>query len=78
MGKGQCGQCAAERRVMIAHNVKELDNYIACDDETLSEIVVPCLVSENLGESGSESGEKVLRTVLDIDSDRIGTFDAED
>jgi putative methionine-R-sulfoxide reductase with GAF domain len=26
---------------MIAHNVKELDNYIACDDETQSEIVVP-------------------------------------
>ncbi len=62
---------------MIAHNVKELENYIACDDETLSEIVVPCLVSENLGESGSD-GEKVLRTVLDIDSDRIGTFDEED
>jgi L-methionine (R)-S-oxide reductase len=44
MGKGQCGQCAAERRVLIAKNVKELDNYIACDDETLSEIVLPCFV----------------------------------
>jgi GAF domain-containing protein len=34
LGKGQCGQCAAEERVMIAQNVKLLDNYIACDDDT--------------------------------------------
>ncbi len=53
---------------MIAHNVKELENYIACDDETLSEIVLPCFIGE----------EKKLRTVLDIDSDRIGTFNEED
>ena len=61
MGKGQCGQCASEKKVMIAKNVKELDNYIACDDETLSEIVVPCFVGS----------EKKLRTVLDIDSPNI-------
>ncbi len=48
---------------MIAYNVKELDNYIACDDETQSEIVVPCFIGET------------LRTVLDIDSADIGTFD---
>jgi L-methionine (R)-S-oxide reductase len=55
---------------MIAHNVKELDNYIACDDETLSEIVVPCFIGE--GE------QRRLRTVLDIDSPNIGTFDETD
>jgi L-methionine (R)-S-oxide reductase len=55
---------------MIAHNVKELDNYIACDDDTQSEIVLPCFVG-----SGSE---RKLRTVLDIDSPHIGTFDNED
>ena len=45
-GKGQCGQCAAEERVMIAYDVKKLDNYIACDDDTQSEIVLPCFVNE--------------------------------
>ena len=44
---------------MIAKNVKELENYIACDDDTQSEIVLPCFVGEG----------KKLRTVLDIDSD---------
>ena len=34
LGKGQCGQCASEERVMIAYDVKKLDNYIACDDDT--------------------------------------------
>ena len=53
---------------MIAKNTKELENYIACDDETLSEIVLPCFVGE----------EKKLRTVFDIDSPHLGTFDEED
>jgi GAF domain-containing protein len=65
VGKGQCGQCASERRVMIAKNVKELENYIACDDDTQSEIVLPCFIG----------AEKKLRTVLDIDSDQLETFD---
>jgi len=55
---------------MIAYNVKELDNYIACDDDTQSEIVLPC-------STGSGDSRK-LRTVLDIDSPHIGTFDADD
>ena len=55
---------------MIAKNVKELDNYIACDDETLSEIVLPCFVGN--------SDCRVLRTVLDIDSPNLATFNDED
>lgn len=46
LGKGQCGQCAAEERTMIAYDVKKLDNYIACDADTQSEICVPCFVTE--------------------------------
>lgn len=30
---------------MIAHDVKTLDNYIACDDDTQSEIVLPCFMT---------------------------------
>lgn len=51
---------------MIAENVKLLDNYIACDDDTQSEIVLPCFV------------EKKLRTVLDIDSPKLAMFNEED
>ena len=40
-GAGQCGLCAQERRTLIAEDTKKLTNYIACDDDTRSEIVVP-------------------------------------
>jgi len=82
LGKGQCGQCAAEERVMIAYDVKTLDNYIACDDDTQSEIVLPCFISEDegSGDAGGTGGAKArrLRTLLDIDSTRVGNFDEED
>ena len=66
MGSGQCGQCAAETRTLIAYDTKQLENYIACDDFTRSEIVVPCMQ------------DGVIRTVLDIDSPNVGTFTEED
>lgn len=82
LGKGQCGQCAAEERVMIAYDVKTLDNYIACDDDTQSEIVLPCFISEDecSGDAGGTGGAKArrLRTLLDIDSTVVGNFDEED
>jgi putative methionine-R-sulfoxide reductase with GAF domain len=97
-GKGQCGQCAAEERVMIAHDVSKLDNYIACDDDTKSEICLPCFQTvyeadpdededeeDFTGDAGGTGGaskkkKKVrkFRTLLDIDSVDIGTFDEED
>jgi putative methionine-R-sulfoxide reductase with GAF domain len=75
---------------MIAYDVSKLENYIACDDDTQSEIVVPCFVTvdeddddEFMGESGGTGGSKKrkvrkLKTVLDIDSTRVGNFDEED
>ena len=67
LGKGQCGLCAATRETQILVDVSKCDNYIACDSETQSEIVLPCF-----GHDGN------LRTVLDIDSPLIGDFDEED
>ena len=49
---------------MIAHDTKQLENYIACDMHTRSEIVVPCC--------RKETGK--ICTVLDIDSPNVGTF----
>lgn len=78
---------------MIAYDVKTLDNYIACDDDTQSEIVLPCFqtVEEHVieeedfsgdagGTGGSSQKKKVrkLRTLLDIDSTIVGNFDEED
>ena len=42
MGKGQCGLCAETQKTQILKDTRKAENYIACDDETLSEIVVPC------------------------------------
>lgn len=52
---------------MIAVDTKELDNYISCDDNTRSEIVLPVL-----NKDGS------FRTQLDIDSPDVATFNLDD
>lgn len=52
---------------MIAIDTKELENYIACDDNTRSEIVLPVL-----NKDGS------FRTQLDIDSPNVATFNLDD
>jgi len=66
MGKGQCGQCAQEKKTLILKDVKEAKNYIPCDEDTQSEIVVPCFK------------DGVFRTVFDLDSPNVGEFDEED
>jgi putative methionine-R-sulfoxide reductase with GAF domain len=91
LGHGQCGLCAKDEKVMIAHDVSKLDNYIACDDDTKSEIVLPCFLSTSdaeeddedecsgdAGGTGSATKKRKLRTLLDIDSIHIGTFDETD
>ena len=66
-GAGQCGLCALNKKTYIAVDTKELDNYIACDDDTRSEIVIPVL-----NKDGS------FRTQLDIDSPEVATFNLDD
>jgi len=63
-GKGVCGVCASKEKVIIVKDVSTLDNYIACDSQTRSEIVVPYFSSE---------GE--FKAVLDIDSTEFAAFD---
>ena len=104
LGKGQCGLCASEERVMIAYDVKKIANYIACDDDTQSEIVLPCFITEEdttsnvvgegegdeeeeefNGDAGGTGGaarskatRRRMRTMLDIDSVKVGSFNEED
>ena len=65
IGKGQCGQCVTDCVTLIAFDTKKLENYIPCDMFTRSEIVVPCMDSEN---------PSTFRTMLDIDSVFVGQF----
>ena len=40
-GKGLCGSCWDQNQVRLENDVTTCNNYIACDLETKSEIVIP-------------------------------------
>ncbi len=66
-GRGVCGTAAATKRTVIVEDVSRFPGHIACDPNSKSEIVVP--VFDRGG---------ALIAVLDVDSDRLNAFDAED
>lgn len=66
-GKGVCGTAAATRTTQIVPDVSAFPGHIACDGRSASEIVVPVF--------DAAGG---LLAVLDLDSDRLGTFDDAD
>ena len=65
-GTGVCGTAWKERRAVIVPDVEQFPGHIACSSESKSEIVVPVF-----------KNDKVVG-VLDIDSDRLNTFDETD
>ena len=65
-GTGVCGVCAAQLRTIIVPDVAEFPGYIACDDHTRSEIVVPVI------------RDGALLAVLDVDSTELDDFDEVD
>jgi len=66
IGKGVCGSAALQRKSIIVKDVKLIDNYISCHDETRSEIVIPIIINDN------------LYGVLDIDSLVVDRFSDND
>lgn len=66
-GRGVCGDAAAGGKTVIVGDVDKYPGHISCDARSKSEIVVPVF-----GKRGD------LIAVLDIDSDRLNAFDAED
>ena len=66
-GRGVCGSAAAESETQIVPDVEKYPGHITCDARSRSEIVVPVF-----GQQGD------LIAVLDVDSDRLNAFDAED
>ena len=65
-GKGVCGTSWKERKTLVVEDVEQFPGHIACSSESKSEIVVPLI----------KQGEVV--GVLDIDSERLATFDQTD
>jgi L-methionine (R)-S-oxide reductase len=66
-GQGVCGTAAAERKTVIVPDVEKFAGHITCDSRSRSEIVVPVI-----GQRGD------LIAVLDVDSERLDAFTAED
>ena len=65
-GKGVCGTSWKERQTIVVEDVEQFPGHIACSSESKSEIVVPLI----------KQGEVI--GVLDIDSERLATFDQTD
>ena len=66
IGKGVCGTAWKEARTQVVPDVEQFPGHIACSSDSKSEIVVPLL-----------KGDEVIG-VLDIDSDRLNSFDETD
>lgn len=66
LGKGVCGTCAKTHKAIIVEDVNTYPNYIACDNETNSEIVLPVFV------------DNTCMGVLDLDGKNVGQFDEID
>ena len=65
-GRGVCGTAWAEARTQVVPDVDQFPGHIACSSASRSEIVVPLMREGN------------VIGVLDIDSERLSTFDATD
>lgn len=66
-GQGICGIAAESRETQIVADVHSHKNHIACDSNSMSEIVVPVFDA-----SGA------LIAVFDVDSTRLADFDETD
>lgn len=66
-GRGVCGTAWKESRTIVVPNVEKFPGHIACSSRSQSEIVVPMY-----------NNQKEICAVLDIDSERLETFDSQD
>lgn len=66
-GRGVCGTAWQEERTIVVPDVDQFPGHIACSSASRSEIVVPLFDTHNN-----------IVGVLDIDSDRLNTFDEDD
>jgi GAF domain-containing protein len=67
LGKGVCGTAWKEKQSIVVDDVDKFPGHIACSSLSRSEIVVPVLNKNN-----------VVTMVLDIDSDKLSSFNSTD
>jgi GAF domain-containing protein len=65
-GQGVCGAAAAAGVSQLVEDVRAFPGHIACDAASLSELVVPVIVRDN------------VIAVIDLDSPDLARFDADD
>ena len=66
-GKGVCGTAWARNETVVVPDVEAFPGHIACSSASRSEIVVPV-----------HGPDGTVTAVLDIDSDKLATFDETD
>ncbi|MEJ6573118.1 MAG: GAF domain-containing protein [Akkermansiaceae bacterium] len=67
LDRGVCGAAVTQGQTMVVADVHEYPGHIACDARSRSEIVVPVWDASGM-----------LIAVLDVDSEKIGTFNEID
>ncbi len=65
-GKGVCGQVANEKKTIIVDDVESEENYISCNIDVKSEIVVPLFLNN------------IIMGQIDIDSNFPSAFNSHD
>jgi len=60
--RGVCGACARTESIQLVPDVTRVDDHIACDPQTRSELVIPIVAAGR------------LRAVLDLDSMHLAAF----
>ncbi len=76
VGRGVCGTAVAQNKNQIVGDVRLLDNYLACNLQTRSEIVV--LVRDvTTGDSAAGTSGEILGQI-DIDSTEVSGFSRDD
>ena len=65
-GKGVCGTSWKNKETILVPNVNEFPGHIACSSDSLSEIVVPIVLNNE------------VLAVLDVDSEYLNHFDEID
>ena len=65
-GKGVCGQVANKKKTIIVDDVESEENYISCNIDVKSEIVVPLFLNN------------IIMGQIDIDSNFPSAFNSHD
>lgn len=69
-GKGACGSAAMARESLLVPDVDAFPGHIACDAASRSEVVIPMVFKDRMGDR--------LIGVLDVDSPTLARFDEQD